>query len=156
DQATVINATNGFSINGSFVSPDNGLTSAFRLRDGVPPIATPSEKDLTPGFGAVRVGQSPVASIGYFQPRPRAPSYLESFNFNVQRQLGAQLVAEAGYLATLGHKLASPAAITLNQVRPELMGPGNAQIRRPFPQFTDVTQISQPLGNSTYHALNIK
>src|SRR5262249_16007489 len=60
------------------------------------------------------------------------------------------------YLGTLGRKLASPAALTLNQVPPELMGPGNAQLRRPFPQFSDVTVITQPYGNSNYHALNIK
>jgi hypothetical protein len=63
---------------------------------------------------------------------------------------------EVGYLSTVGHKLASPASLTLNQVRPELMGPGNAQLRRPYPQFTDVVLIAQPLGNSNYHAMNIK
>jgi hypothetical protein len=156
DQAIVINATNGFSYRGSFVSPDNGLTPAFRLRDGMPPILTPSEGDLTPGFGAVPRGASPQNSVEFFQPGPRASSYLMSFNFNIQRQLAAQTVIEIGYLSTEGRRLASPAALTLNQVRPELMGPGNAQSRRPYPQFTDVTLISQPYGNSNYHALNIK
>src|SRR5689334_7014240 len=66
------------------------------------------------------------------------------------------MVVEAGYLSTLGRKLAATAAITLDQVRPELMGPGNAQARRPFPQFTDVTLIAQPFGSSNYHALNVK
>jgi hypothetical protein len=156
DQATVINATSGFSFRGNFVSPDNGLTAALRLRDGMPPISVPTEADLTPGFGAVRPGQSPVNSVEYFEPGPRSTSYLMSANFNIQRQLPGQIVLELGYLSTLGHKLALPVALTLNQVRPELMGAGNAQSRRPFPQFTDVTQISQPLGNSNYHAMNIK
>jgi hypothetical protein len=156
DQATVINATNGFSFRGNFVSPDNGLTPAFRFKDGMPPIEIPSEKDLTPGFGAVRFGQNPQNAVEFFQPGPRDTSYLMSFNFNIQRQLPAQMILEAGYLSTLGHKLASPASLTLNQVRPELMGPGNAQIRRPYPQFTDVVLISQPIGNSNYHALNLK
>ena len=156
DQATVINATSGFSYRGNFVSPDNGLTPAFRLKDGVPPISIPTAQDLTPGFGAVRLGQSPVESVEFFQPGPRDTSYLMSFNFNIQRQLPAQMIVEAGYLSTLGHKLASPANLTLNQVRPDLMGPGNAQARRPFPQFTDVVQIAQPIGNSNYHAMNIK
>ncbi len=156
DQATVINATNGFSYRGNFVSPDNGLTAPFRLRDGMPPIQPPSESDLTPGFGAVPPGASPQNSIEFFQPGPRATSYLMSFNFNIQRQLPRQMVVEVGYLSTEGRKLASPAALTFNQVPPELMGPGNAQSRRPFPQFTDVTPISQPYGNSNYHAMNIK
>jgi hypothetical protein len=156
DQATVINATNGFSYRGSFVSPDNGLTPSFRLRDGMPPFDPPTEKDLTPGFGAVPFGASPQNSIEFFQPGPRPTSYLMSFNFNVQRQLPGQMVAELGYLSTEGRKLASTAAITLNQVPPQLMGPGNAQTRRPYPQFTDVTLVAQPFGNSNYHAFNIK
>jgi hypothetical protein len=43
-----------------------------------------------------------------------------------------------------------------NQVRPELMGPGNAQQRRPFPQFLDVTSSLDPVGNSSYHALTVR
>ncbi|MBI3683670.1 MAG: TonB-dependent receptor [Acidobacteria bacterium] len=156
DQATVINATSGFSFRGNFVSPDNGLTPAFRLRDGMPPIEIPAGKDLTAGFGAVRPGQSPVNAVEYFQPGPRDASYMMSVNFNVQRQLPGHIMVELGYLSTVGHKLASPAALTLNQVRPELMGAGNAQSRRPFPQFTDVTQVAQPIGNSNYHAMNLK
>jgi hypothetical protein len=156
DQATVINATNGFSYRGNFVSPDNGLTPVFQLRNGMPAFDAPSEKDLTTGFGAVPFGASPQNSIEFFQPGKRPTSYLMSFNFNIQRQLPGRMVMETGYLATLGRKLDATAAITLNQVRPELMGPGNAQLRRPYPQFTDVTLVAQPLGNSNYHALNIK
>jgi hypothetical protein len=36
------------------------------------------------------------------------------------------------------------------------MGAGNAQIRRPYPQFTNVTVLNPPLGNSTYHAMTLK
>ncbi len=156
DQAVPTNAITGFSWRGNFTSPDNGLTPAFRLRDGMPAAVIPTNADLTAGFGAVRVGQAPVNSIEYFDPKGRATPYLMNFNFNIQRQLPWQMLVELGYLSTLGHKLAIPAALTLNQVRPELMGPGNAQARRPFPQFTDVTQIAAPLGNSNYHGMNIK
>jgi outer membrane receptor protein involved in Fe transport len=156
DQATVINATNGFSYRGNFVSPDNGLTPAFLLRNGMPPFDPPSEKDLTPGFGAVPFGASPQNAIEFFQPGPRPTSYLMSFSFNIQRQLPGRMVVETGYLSTLGRKLAATTSITLDQVRPELMGPGNAQLRRPYPQFTDVTLIAQPFGNSNYHALNVR
>jgi hypothetical protein len=156
DQATVINATSGFSFRGNFVSPDNGLTAAFRLKDGMPPIEIPTEKDLTPGFGAVPRGANPVNAVEFFQPAGRRTPYLISANLNVQRQLPGQVLIEIGYLTTVGHKLASPAGYTLNQVRPELMGPGNAQSRRPFPQFTDVTLIANPIGNSNYHAGNLK
>jgi hypothetical protein len=156
DQAVPISATIGFSTRGNFVSPDNGLTPAFRLRDGLSTGFVPTEADLTPGFGAVPVGQSPFTSVEYFEPAGRATGYLINFNFNIQRELPGQILVELGYLSTLGHKLPIPAGLTRNQVRPELMGPGNAQVRRPFPQFTDVVALSTPLGNSNYHGMNIK
>jgi hypothetical protein len=32
------------------------------------------------------------------------------------------------------------------------MGPGNSQLARPFPQFSNVTWLNPSIGNSTYHA----
>ncbi|MGH8245141.1 MAG: carboxypeptidase regulatory-like domain-containing protein, partial [Gammaproteobacteria bacterium] len=55
----------------------------------------------------------------------------------------------------VGHKLPGPST-NINQVRPELMGAGNAQIRRPFPQFGNVTINTPFWGNSSYHGLNTK
>jgi hypothetical protein len=156
DQGVVVSAVTGFSTRGNFVSPDNGLTPAFRLRDGLPASFVPTEADLTPGFGAVRVGESPFTSVEYFEPTGRATGYLINFNLNIQRELPGQVLVELGYLSTLGHKLPIPAGLTRNQVRPELMGPGNAQIRRPFPQFTNVVVAAPPLANSNYHGMNIK
>ena len=60
----------GFSLNGSFSSPDGGLTQAFFLRDGMPAITRP---DIGPGFGAVRVGQAPVLVAGLPAAEPRQP-----------------------------------------------------------------------------------
>src|SRR5262249_4053862 len=42
--------------------------------------------------------------------------------------------------------------LTINQVAPQLIGPGNAQHRRPFPQFTNVSLVNPSIGNSSYHA----
>jgi hypothetical protein len=41
DQATPIVANTGFSANGTFVSPDNGVTPPFILVNGLPPLQTP-------------------------------------------------------------------------------------------------------------------
>ena len=57
---------------------------------------------------------------------------------------------EVGYLANVSHHLTAN-DLSLDQVAPELMGPGNAQGRRPFPQFSNVTWINPSIGNSTYH-----
>jgi len=59
------------------------------------------------------------------------------------------------YIGNIGRKLDGPST-SINQVRPELMGPGNAQVRRPFPQFGNVTLITPFWGNSEYHAANFK
>jgi len=144
----------GFSRQGSFTSPDNGLTPAFRLRTGLPAI--PPGEALTPAFGAVPVGQAPRTSVTFFETIDRRQGYSESFSFNVQRSLAANMVVEIGYAATLGHKIPSTTDVNINQVRPELMGPGNAQMRRPFPQFNNIAIIAAPTGNSNYHSLNLR
>jgi hypothetical protein len=56
----------------------------------------------------------------------------------------------------MGHKLAGAGSRSINQVPPHLMGPGNAQVRRPFPQFSNVSIINPPVGNSSYHGMNLR
>lgn len=154
DQATPNSVNLGFSISTDVVSPDNGLTPAFLLRSGLPP--QPSAPVLGPGFGAVAAGRAPNTSVEFFEPRGRRNGYLETFNLNVERQISKTMMVELGYLSTLGHKLPAPNNFTLNQVPPQLMGAGNAQSRRPFPQFSDVALVGGAFGNSNYHAGNIK
>src|SRR5262249_16061148 len=145
----------GFSIQGSFVSPDNGITPVFLLRDGLPPIRQPTAADLIPGFGSVPVGQPTTTAVEFFEP-VRRNGYLETFNFNLQRQLSGNMLFEIGYLGTLAHKLPAPDAQSINQVPLNLMSAGNAQIRRPFPQFSDVRVLVPAVGNSNYHGLNLR
>ena len=54
-------------------------------------------------------------------------------------------------MANVSHHLTAN-DFSLNQVPAELMGPGDAQLRRPFPQFSNVSWINPSIGNSTYHA----
>ncbi|MBI1897857.1 MAG: hypothetical protein HYS04_15205 [Acidobacteria bacterium] len=44
----------------------------------------------------------------------------------------------------------------LNQVPAQLPGPGNAQSRRPSPNLNSVAYPFKPVGNSTYHALQVE
>jgi hypothetical protein len=156
DSATPTVAQVGFTTNGSFVSPDNGLTPATRLKNGVAAITFPTQAQLNSSFGAVALGASPTTAIDFFQPTGRREGYMEQYNLNVQRAIGKNLVVELGYLGNEGHHLASSAPITLDQVAPSLMGPGNAQIRRPFPQFSNVTIDAPDVGNSNYNAMNLR
>ncbi|MBS1827127.1 MAG: TonB-dependent receptor [Acidobacteria bacterium] len=156
DQATPTIASLGFNLSADIISPDNGLTPAMNLRTGLPALVIPTDKDLTPGFGAVRFGASPTNSVEFIEPGGRRIGYLETFNFNIERKLSQNVLLEVGYLSTLGHKLAVTGAMTINQVPVNQMAAGNAQIRRPFPQFSDVTVQAATLGNSNYHGLNVK
>lgn len=145
-------ANSGFEVAGNFQTPDNGITPPFLLRNGFP--AAPSLTNLGPGFGAVRVGQPIIFSPTFIEENRRL-GYIQQWNFTIQRDLGWNTVLEAGYLGTVGRKLNGPNT-NINQVPTNLLGAGNAQIRRPFPQFGNVTTIGPMFGNSSYHALNIR
>jgi len=62
---------------------------------------------------------------------------------------------EAGYLGNVSHHLTA-GDLSIDQVAPQLMGPGNAQLVRPFPQFSNVSIINPPVGNSNYQAGFVK
>jgi len=157
DQATPIVANIGFGVRGDFVSTDGGRTAAYQLRNGLPFIAPLTEASLVPGFGSVRVGAAPTLAIEFFEPTGRTVPYLNTFNFNVQRQLPFQSVLELAYLGSLGHKLGAPTSRSINQVPQSLIGTNsNPQVLRPFPQFSDVRVISATIGNSNYHGLNVR
>ncbi len=145
------NTSAGFETSGSFTSPDNGITAPFFLRNGFPDTSRPQ---LDAGFGAVRVGQA-VRFAPEFLAVERRIGYSQQWNFVIQHELGWQTVVELSYVGTVGHKLPGPST-SVNQVRPEAMGAGNAQVRRPFPQFGNVTMVTPFWGNSSYHGFNTK
>ena len=143
-------ASLGFSTEVSLAATQPGINSALVLRNGFPAYTRTPVDQLGAGFGAVPLGGSPTTAVTYFdRNRPTPVSY--QFNFNLQHQLGPNILIEAGYIANISHFLAA-IDLTINQVSPTLAGAGNAQLRRPFPQFTNVLLINPPVGNSTYHA----
>jgi outer membrane receptor protein involved in Fe transport len=154
DQATPIVANTGFSTQGSFVSPDNGVTPAFLLASGLPPVSSPTKTDLTAGYGAVKVGQNPTTAVAYFNPN-RSNGYLYQTSLEIQHQFRGSILFDIGYLGTFGHHLPAPDAQSINQVPVNLLGPGNTQTLRPFPQFSNVSIIAADIGKSNYHGLNI-
>jgi hypothetical protein len=139
-------ASLGFSTTASHVAGQADLQSAFRLRDGFPTVSRPA---LTPAFGAVPLGQRPNTAVAFFNPEQVAPvSY--QYNLNVQREVTANLLIEVGYMGNVSHHL-NAGDLSLNQVPGHLMGAGDAQSRRPFPQFSNLTWINPSIGNSTWH-----
>jgi hypothetical protein len=153
DQATPIVANTGFSTQGTFVSPNNGLTDAFILANGLPPVSSPTVSQLTAGYGAVPVGSKPNTSVAFFNPN-RDNGYIYQASLDIQRQFAGNYLFDIGYLGTFGHKLAAPDAQSIDQVPTNELGPGNAQVLRPFPQFSNVQIIAADIGASKYNGLS--
>jgi hypothetical protein len=144
-------AATGFSTAASLVASQADTQSVLELRDGFPALIRPP---LTSGYGAVAPGQRPNTAVGFFRPdQPTPISY--QYNFNVQRELARNIVLELGYIGNVSHHLTGN-DLSLDQVAPQLAGPGDAQSRRPFPQFSNVFWINPAIGNSTYHGGYIK
>jgi len=144
-------AAAGFADRRQFTSPDNGLTAALLLKDGVP--QQPGEP-LSPGFGAVPVGSNPRFAPQFFRQDHVSP-YSHMMNFGIQRQIGSSLVAEVSWQANLSHKLGGP-DVNINETRPELRGATANQRLRPFPQYGNVMWLSPAWGNSSYHGFNAR
>ena len=81
---------------------------------------------------------------------------MQMWNLNVQRQVAGHTLVQVGYVGNNGHHLASN--VQLNQVPAELLGPGNAQSNRPYPNVGSIRDgaACTPIGNSTYEALQIQ
>jgi len=128
-------ASLGFSTSASYTVPQTD--SVIQLKNGFPSYSRPA---LTPGFGAVALGQTPNTSVAFFNPQQVAPTSYQ-YNFGIQREVAKDLVLEAGYIGNTSHHLTAN-DFQLNQVSPEQMALGGGQARRPFPQFNSVTWIN--------------
>jgi hypothetical protein len=144
----------GFSTQGTFVSSNNGATPAFLLKNGFPTLSSPTTAQLTPGYGAVPVGQTPTTSVTFFQP-DRQTGFLYQTSFDIQHELGRSMMLDVGYVGTFGHHLTATVSQSINQVPTNELGPGNLQALRPYPQFSNVQILGSDLGRSDYNALNI-
>jgi hypothetical protein len=144
----------GFSTNLNVTSSQVGITPALQLSTGFPSLTRPPVDQLGPGFGAVPVGSAPNTAVTFFE-RSRPTPISWQYNFDIQHEIGANFVVDLSYVANLSHHLTGPDR-PINQVPPQLMAAGNAQVRRPYPQFSNVSVLNPPLGNSAYHAGIVK
>ena len=142
----------GYSNSASVTSPDNGITPAFLLRNGVSFSLKPA--DLNDSFGAVRVGQTATTAVVFFEEYRRT-GYSQQFNLAVQRELPGGFIVDASVLGNLSRKLAS-AGMSLNQVTPDRLTPTSTQRDRPFPQFSDVSVQLPSQGLVNYYGLVVR
>lgn len=141
---------------GNFVSPDNGITAPFYLRNGLPAAAQGQINPATgvaqvggAGFGAVPVGTSPVYAPAY-APYNLPLWHSNQYNLTVERELPYQTNLEVSFIGNWATHV--PGFMTQDQVPLNLMGPGNAQLLRPFPQYANVTNYEDPVFWGHYSA----
>jgi hypothetical protein len=149
DRGSPTAASLGFENSTSIVTTGNEVSLPYSLSGGVPP--TPTDKvTLDDSFGAVTLSQTTTTSVTFFETTRRA-GYAVQYNLQIQRELRGQTLVELGYLANLSRKLPST-DLSLNQIPPQLLGPGVGRAQRPFPQFSGVSVANPTLGVSNYNA----
>jgi hypothetical protein len=166
--------TAGLSYRQDFPQLFGGRVSVLRLDNGIPesPIKPPVRDPALQNNG----------TIDFINPGAAKPGYNSSWTFNVQRELPASILLDIGYVGQRGTNLPSGLE-NLNQVdfrylslggvllqsvtstaavaagiRPPYPGfTGSVlQALRPYPQFTDIRNLFQPIGWSTYHSMQLR
>ncbi len=140
----------GYTTTANFNSPNGSISPAFILANGFPSYEVGGDQSLlTPGFGAVAVGQTPSTSPTFVDPHWRM-GYVENFNVSIERELPWGMVFEIAGQSSLGRRL-SVDYLNLNEVPPQFWGiPGANNSRRPFPQYDAVNQIKDAIGSTNY------
>ena len=95
----------------------------------------------------------PLGQFGVFVPGFR-PSYMESYNFTLEREVFGNLVARASYVGNLGRRLSYSRDDNYARYIAGKSSVSNTQQRRPF---QDYGSILNTYGDSTssYHALQL-
>ncbi len=140
---------------------------------------------LSQGPSVAPVTLTPAAGLGqsvYGVTRGLGSGYVQQWNAGVQRELGANLVLEVAYAGSKGTHIGVPDT-NLNQLTVEQLALGNvllqrvpnpcfgevppssslgvatvpiAQVLRPFPCFNTVSLYRNNVGNTSYHALQMR
>ena len=88
---------------------------------------------------------------GIFAPdKDYKDGYIQEWSFNVQRQLGHDMILEVGYVGNKETHLDM-----VYQANQPLPGSGGIQLRRPYPKFSTI-QFNATVGYSNYHALQAR
>jgi hypothetical protein len=116
----------------------------FTLSEGPPPPIYPT--------AALRTPEMLNGENITYTPRNMPMGYSEQYRLDGQHQVKAGVLLDVAYVGNRGIHL--PYARDINQVPEALLGPGNAQANRPYPQYA---AISGALGNdfSNYSGLQM-
>ncbi|MGE0884920.1 MAG: carboxypeptidase regulatory-like domain-containing protein [Blastocatellales bacterium] len=85
-------------------------------------------------------------------------SYIQQWNLNIQKKLPASVVLDVGYVGSKGTKLivTFPANQPIQLVDPKTPGLPSLNARRPNTTYARSMSMDKSIGNSIYHALQVK
>jgi hypothetical protein len=165
----------GFSFIQNLLNTTSGAQPVWLLDDGYP-VFTGTLPDQNPGL---QVG----GTADYYAPSGKKQAYVQSWQLSVQRELPFQSFIDVAYVGNSSKRLPSSLENGLNQVpfpflslgallnqpfdSPDALAAGIAapfpgfsgsvaQSLRPFPQYTGINDMFQPIGFATYHSLQLK
>jgi len=123
-------------------NPPNFILTGY-VSDGIDPNIVLSQGFPSTAFDFNRVVRPTVNSFVKHTPTP----YVQQWNFNVQRQVGAGFVAQVAYVGSSSHDLEYQ--INLDQGTP---GTGSIRLRQPLPQYSAVNTTG-PYVSGNYEGL---
>ncbi|MCI0626129.1 MAG: carboxypeptidase-like regulatory domain-containing protein [Acidobacteria bacterium] len=165
----------GFSGFQTLVNTTSGVQPVFLLDNGYPAFTG----TLPNQNAGIQVG----GVADYYAPSGRKQSYVQSWQLSLQRELPFQSFIDVAYVGNASKRLPSALENGLNQVpfsflslgallnqpynSPDAIAAGIrvpyagfsgsvAQSLRPFPQYTGINDLFQPIGFATYHSLQMK
>jgi len=110
-----------------FLSDSRQVSPVFELSDPDPPLNYVSANRNPGAYN----GQS----LNYY-PADTPVAIVNEYSLNVQKQLFDGIIWQVAFVGSYGTNLSFPADV--NQVPESLLGPGNAQANRPYPQFNTI------------------
>ena len=164
----------GFSFGQNFPQLTGGRVPAVILDQGI----TAFSGSLPNTSPTLQNGNN----IDFMNPGAGKPGYVSSWTLNIQRELPWRFLLDIGYVGQRGTAL-SAGLENLNQVDFRFLSLGNTlnadinsaaaqaagvrppfaefrgsvgQALRPFPQYTGIRNLYQPIGWSTYHSLQMR
>jgi hypothetical protein len=163
----------GFDLATPWISSIDGVTVTNPLSNSYPTgllIADNSIGNVT------QIGQGLTVT----DRNSRTDSYMQHWNFGVQRQFPGEVVVEVAYAGNRGVRL--PVGIQFNQLDPKLQSLGTeltrsvpnpffgivqtgslslrnttqGQLLRPYPQYSGISTFQQMAASSFYHSLTLR
>jgi hypothetical protein len=167
----------GFNPQFTVASQDGGITPAFNWDNGFPLAGF----NINPTIDPSVTNNSGTSFVGKNSARP---PQVQMTNISIQHQLPGDILLEVAYLNNIGRHISTTSAESINQLdfdkygslggllTPSVYSPAAqaagipvpyagfqgsvAQALRPYPQYQGINGISSPIGNSTYHAAQVK